>query len=366
MTREEIFQKILGSITKRKNVRLHLAPRFGKTKLIIELIKRDNPQTILWVTPSRKLAEEDIPGEFEKWGGAEYLDRLEVTTWSSLKKAQGKYDLIVLDEEQFATEINCAQLIKNKLKGKKISMTGTPSTRADKDEILFKVGLRKVAYRLTLEEAVALEIISEFEIVLAVVDLDNRPGTSIDYGDRSEQSVYEMLDQRAKNSYQNGTIPYEVIERANFIKNSLTKLRLAKQILLQYCHGRTLIFSPYIHLAEELCEYSYHSKSKSKEWLEKFQSKEIDRLSLVNSGGVGFTFEGVESVLLMQIDSNKTGLSTQKIARSLLKQGNKTVKIFILVLDDTQDVNWVNTGLSGFDRKRISVMRINLQCGISV
>ena len=60
---------------------------------------------------------------------------------------------------------------------------------------------------------------------------------------------------------------------------------------------------------------------------------------MVNSGGVGFTFEGVESVLLMQIDSNKTGLSTQKIARSLLKQGNKTVKIFILVLDDTQDVN---------------------------
>jgi hypothetical protein len=62
----------------------------------------------------------------------------------------------------------------------------------------------------------------------------------------------------------------------------------------------------------------------------------------------------------MQIDSNKTGLSTQKIARSLLKQGDKTVKVFILVLDDTQDVNWINTGLSGFDRKRISVMRINL------
>jgi hypothetical protein len=81
---------------------------------------------------------------------------------------------------------------------------------------------------------------------------------------------------------------------------------------------------------------------------------------LVNSGGVGFTFEGVESVLLMQMDSNKTGLSTQKIARSLLKQGNKTVKVFILVLDDTQGVSWINAGLAGFDRKRVSVMRINL------
>jgi hypothetical protein len=76
LTRQEILQKILDAIPKRKNVRLHLAPRFGKTKLIIDLIKRDNPLSILWVTPSRKLAEEDIPGEFEKWGGEEYLGRV--------------------------------------------------------------------------------------------------------------------------------------------------------------------------------------------------------------------------------------------------------------------------------------------------
>ena len=74
-----------------------------------------------------------------------------------------------------------------------------------------------------------------------------------------------MFDHQAKKSYQNGPIPYEVIERANFIKNSPTKLRLAKLILDQHCDGRTLIFTPYIHLAEELCEHSSHSKSKSKE-----------------------------------------------------------------------------------------------------
>ena len=299
--------------------------------------------------------------QFEKWGGEEYLDRLEVTTWSSLKKAQGKYDLIVLDEEQFATEINCIPLIKNKLKGKKISMTGTPSTRSDKEEILFKAGLRKIVYRLSIEEAVALEIISDFKITIVAVDLDNRLGTTVDYGNRSERDVYELLDKRAVKSYQNGSIPYEIIERANFIKKSQTKLKLAKHILERYCgDSRTLVFSPYIDIAEELCEHSYHSKSDSKESLVKFQSQEINRLSLVNAGGVGFTYEGVENVVIMQIDSNKTGLSTQKIARSLLKQGDKQVNVYVLVLDETQDVVWVNTALASFDRNKVSVMRVSI------
>jgi superfamily II DNA or RNA helicase len=240
-------------------------------------------------------------------------------------------------------------------------MTGTPSTRSDKEEILFKAGLRKVVYRLSIEEAVSLEIISDFKITVVAVDLDNRLGTTVDYGNRSERDVYELLDKRAVKSYQNGSIPYEIIERANFIKKSQTKLKLAKHVLDKYCaDSRTLVFSPYIDIAKELCEHNYHSKSNSKESLEKFQSQEINRLSLVNAGGVGFTYEGVENVVLMQMDSNKTGLSTQKIARSLLRQGDKQVNVYVLVLDETQDVVWVNTALASFDRNRVSVIRIDL------
>ena len=47
MNRADIEQKILKSIPNQKRVRLHLAPRFGKTKLMIQVIQRDDPQTIL-------------------------------------------------------------------------------------------------------------------------------------------------------------------------------------------------------------------------------------------------------------------------------------------------------------------------------
>jgi superfamily II DNA or RNA helicase len=52
-----------------------------------------------------------------------------------LKSITGVFDLIILDEEQFATEKNCDNMLKNKLKGRIISMTGTPSTRSDKEDI---------------------------------------------------------------------------------------------------------------------------------------------------------------------------------------------------------------------------------------
>ena len=45
-------------------------------------------------------------------------------------------------------------------------MTGTPSTRADKQDILFKAGLRKLAYSLTLEEAVILQPIASYQAPL--------------------------------------------------------------------------------------------------------------------------------------------------------------------------------------------------------
>jgi len=54
------------------------------------------------------------------------------------------------------------------------------------------------------------------------------------------------------------------------------------------------------------------------------------------------------------MDSNKTGLSVQKISRALLKSDDKAkVQILVICLLETQDENWVLEGLSGFDQEKI-------------
>src|SRR3990172_8503128 len=86
--------------------RLLLAPRIGKTKIGIDLIKREEPNSILWVTPSSELATVDIPDEFEKWGAKKYLNKLTTVTWKSLDKITGTFDIIILDEDQHITTVN--------------------------------------------------------------------------------------------------------------------------------------------------------------------------------------------------------------------------------------------------------------------
>ena len=71
--------------------KLNLAPRCGKSKTIIDLIKRDKYKSILWVTPSAELATKDIPEEFKKWKATRYLKILNTCTYSSLNKMKGFY-----------------------------------------------------------------------------------------------------------------------------------------------------------------------------------------------------------------------------------------------------------------------------------
>ena len=365
--RDIIFKKVLDSIPKKKMIRLSLAPRFGKTKLIVDVIKRDDPETILWVTPSKLLSKEDIPNEFEKWDGKEYLDRLTVTTWSSLKKINGYFDLIVLDEEQFITEKNCEPLLNKKLQGLIISMTGTPTTRADKQELYDKLKL-KMAYILSLDEIVELGIVSDYSIKVLVFKMSEEKniesGSASNRFMTSEASYYRWLDAKAIESYGNNDyqIPWAIVERANYIKNSKTKKLISEEFIQMYQDKRILIFAPFIEYAESICTNTYHSKSVDKSSLDAFQNNEINHLALVKTGSVGFTFFDVDIVLIIQMDSNKTGISTQKIARGLLKSSQEKVQltnIFVLCLDNTQDTKWVNEGLNDFSKEKIEFLRLD-------
>ena len=74
---------------------------------------------------------------------------------------------------------------------------------------------------------------------------------------------------------------------------------------------------------------------------------------MVNTGGVGFTFTGIEHLIIMQVDADVNGNTTQKICRALINDGIKPV-IWILQLDTTQDEVWVNQTLTRFSANKVS------------
>ena len=99
MSRELIQQEILNNIPNPAHGLLQLAPRVGKTKLAINIIKREKPKKILWITPNTKLRDEDIPAEFKQWKATTYLKKTDIICYASLVNHTGNYDKIILDGE---------------------------------------------------------------------------------------------------------------------------------------------------------------------------------------------------------------------------------------------------------------------------
>ena len=98
MSRDLIQQEILDNLPEITHGLLQLAPRVGKTKLGIDIIKREKPKSVLWVTPNTKLRDEDIPAEFKQWKALRYLSKTDIICYASLSNHTGNYDKVILDE----------------------------------------------------------------------------------------------------------------------------------------------------------------------------------------------------------------------------------------------------------------------------
>ncbi len=334
MTNEEkskIQKEIVDSVSSEDSGRLLLAPRSGKTKVGIDIIKRDKPKSILWVTKEAKLAKEDIPKEFKTWKATRYLSKLQTSTWASLHKVEGIFDLIILDEDQHITERNSVNLFNGKLKGRIISMTGTPTKTWKKNRLYQKLKLEPL-YKITITEAVDIGLLSNYSINVVSVDLSKelniKAGNKIKNWMTSEEKQYQYVSSRAEESIRlyRKDAGFKIRNRMHFIHNSPSKYKVAEYL---------------------------HSKTTDDDY-KKFVKGEVDEISMVNSGGTGHTYKAIDHLILMQADSDKNGLTSQKISRTLLQQLDYKATVWIVCLNNTKDVTWTNSTLENFDKDKIN------------
>lgn len=352
--KSELQKEVVDSIKPGESGRLLLAPRAGKTKLGIDIIRRDKPKNVLWVTPSAKLAKEDIPSEFEKWGKG-VKTNLKTVTWRSLHKMTGNYDLIILDEEQYITPNNSRNFFKGVLSGRIITMTGTPTTDFTKLNLIRRLNL-KVLHEISINEAVDIGLLSNYEIKVIGIDLSELKDIKRGRKNKffvSEKENYHYLDNAAEEAIKKGdrSTSFKIRARTNAIKNSNTKNRVARY-LLYALKGRKIIFTPSIKMAEQLCEHTYHSKTDEEDY-EKFAKGEINQIAMVNAGGVGHTYKGVDHLILMQATRDTNGDTSQKLARTLLAQKDYKACIWMICLKGTRDYNWIKSTLERFDEDKV-------------
>ena len=337
-----------------------LSPRIGKTRIGIQIIKRDRPKRILWITPDVKLRDVDIPQEFVQWKAKTFLNKAKIVCWASLAKIKGHYDMIVLDELQNITEVNSKPFFDGSITYNNIlCLTGT--VPKDEDKIALIKALRlETLHKVSIDEAQEAGLVADYGINVIVTYLNSKQ-KCIKAGSKdkpflqTELSAYSYLNSKIRKMlYSRGSVPaFMYIQRMNFIKSLPSKTALAKK-LFDTLPGRTLIFCSSIEQADTFSQYTHHSKKKDTKDYENFIAGKIPKLACVNSGGVGSTYRGVDNFIIVQSDNNKNGNITQKIARSLVHQEDYKANIYLIAVSETVDMDWVQKSLEDFDSSKVT------------
>lgn len=337
-----------------------LSPRIGKTRIGIQVIKRDKPKKILWTTPNTDLRDVDIPKEFETWKAKTHLKNTKIVCWASLENVKGHFPLIIMDEVQYITEANSAPLFDGRITYDNILvLTGTVPKGDDKVELLNRLGL-SVLHKVSIDEAQEAGLVADYSIKVVVGHLDSvkkiiPAGNKARPFMQTEKAAYDYLNKKIMTmTYSGRPVPsFMYMQRMNFIKNSPTKEIIAKA-LFDTLPGRTLIFCSSIAQAERLCKYTHHSKKKDSSDFRRFIEGKLQKLACVDSGGVGSTYRGVDNFIVVQSNSNQNGSITQKIARALVAQEGYKANIYLIGLEETVDMNWIKKSLEDFDINKVA------------
>lgn len=363
MNRTEIQNKIVENLPIKPHGLLKYAPRVGKSRILCGTIQKNKPEKVLWVTVTTELRDVDIPKEIKLWLGDDWLSKIETICYPSLSNLEGEYDMIILDEYQDITELNTQNLLNGKIKYEYIlGATGTHPKHFNKKQLLRQLNLYEIDM-ISIDEAVELDLIAPYKIITVPIELDNINKTILAGSKnkpfyQSEKANYDYLTKVIQKLDEEGKPSlYTRIKRRNLISKSKSKLDSVKKVL-KTLQGRTIIFSIDTETSKLFSKNLYNSKTDSSA-LEAFKKEEINILSLVNKGGVGHTYKNVQNFIITQVDTDKKGNTTQKIARSLLKQKDYIANIYIFYIKDTVDEEWLNKALKDFNPQNVIKMELN-------
>lgn len=357
---------------------LCLATGVGKSRIAIDYAEEINRilqesevrnANILLVVPTEKLRDENWKEEFEKWNKKHLWENIERSCYASISKiTDKKYDYVILDEVHNITENNSEFFFSNNNTiGHIIGLTATKPTDSIKNNILNRLSVNET-YNLSLDEATKLRIVSKYEIVVVKMQLDSVKknvigGTKAKSFLTTEVENYTYLNKmftKALYSKKNTAIKAWALKRMRFIYDLKSKEEVAK-FLLNFViprEERTIVFAGSIRQADEVSEYSYHSKSKNDTNLVKFKNKEINKLACVKGVNEGHNLNNVDSAIVIQLNSNDKDL-IQRIGRAIRYRKNHTSTIYIIIAENTIDEKWLQKAILGLDVNNIKIIQYN-------
>jgi superfamily II DNA or RNA helicase len=329
-----------------------------------------DPDALIYIAvPTENARDVTWPEEMRKWKMDHLVEKTRRICYVSLSKEVPEKDvsLFIGDEFHHCTLDNSSFFTDDRWKvfhilGLTATLPDKHGYESDRDKRALIDSLAPSIYKVTIEEAIALKLVSEFEVKIISFDLDNTDayivaGSAAKPFKQTEWARYQYLTKNLQRAMWNKKYPgmkfKAMQQRMDFIYNLRSKELLAKEIMEKILpDNRTLIFAGSIEQSVKLCgKQVYNSTTGSKE-LERFCAGEIDYLGVVEALNESANIPLLDQGLVVQIKSKELGI-IQRIGRHIRWREGHVAQIIVLVAKGTVDEKWAESAFKNFDQSRI-------------
>lgn len=335
------------------------APRFGKIKTSINIFRTRKCKNICICFPRNEI-KTSWADDFNKWG---FDGNITYSTFRSVKKVTGKYDLVILDEINEASPQELKD-IKESFKEQEdiLALSGTVTQKTYKS-INYNLGI-EICYEYSIEQAVKEGIVSDYTIYLHKVSLDkiipkykNKAGKLISEKSRFDNYIWvreKLMDEKK---------PYFFIDLKliSIIQDSLSKTNKTKELLEKNKNKRCLVFTGLTNVADNLGVPVYHSKSKEKTLFQDFcNDNGVNQLACVKLIQSGITIKPIDFSVINYTSGNPED-TAQKICRMIgieYENPEKKAEIHIICSTEPFEEERLTTALSFFDERKIKIVKL--------
>lgn len=357
MTKNEIQRIIIDKIKKALFRGIVLASvRSGKTRQLLTAIREisDNNLNInvLVSYPNIDIKNSWI-SECEK---LDYYPNINYSTFKSLHKIQNnKYDFVVMDEAHLIPPNNILPIVSKIVKNndKVILASGTYS----EDTLLnlkFSTGLQQIVDYST-DDAINDGIVNNFKVEVHLFKLDNTK--SVQFGGLKKwySTDYKeclRMSKKIDNSFGQDKM-FAALFRMKMINSCQSLIRNVQQWIVNNPDKRFILFTGDEKVGMNYNIPMFNSKSKNNDVLKDFQEYRSNKLCLIKKGGTGVTYEGLDTILITDINSNSETLE-QRCGRSLLFEEGKESIVHIFCSTEDFQMRWLELSLKSINPNRIT------------
>lgn len=362
---------------------LFMSPGSGKTRIGIiaacENIKKYGGKWLISV-PKENLIEQ-WEKEFKIWKYSKELVEISFVCHASNAKVDiGSYEGIIIDESHLCADSEVHGYIINHIhlfpQVKFLCLTGTKPKDKNKLDNLLRVAPE--AFELTLNEAVELKLVSEYTI--NVIDIPFSGDELMKYKKAQQGFVYytnllgkfdafekakTILDNFSSSPMdkRNATMLFTAIRnRKSIAQNAKQKLTVAKQLVDLYPEHYTITFSEtndFTTKLHKLCgdrAVMFHSKMKESEKTDalKLFADRRTKKNIINSTKAlseGYNVPVINMGIVTAFTS-KANTIIQRITRACRYIEGKRAILFILVVPNTQEEQWLKNALKDVSNVR--------------